>query len=350
MSETPSITAGELAACVGGALEGDSGRVVREVATFEQAGPESLSWAGTPDLLPRAIESAAGVLLIPEGCSLPPGRTVIRVADPDLALCDILDRLAPPADAVADGVHPTATVCPGATVDGAAIGAHVYIGPGATVGSGTQLHPGVYVGAHATVGLDCVLWPNVVVEARVTIGDRVIIHPNATIGADGFGYLQRDGVHRKIPQIGTVVIEDDVEIGANSTVDRARSGVTRVGRGTKLDNLVQIAHNADIGEHCLIVSQSGVAGSSTLDHHVFMSGQVGVTDHVHLGAGVQVAAKSAVMGSASAGEVLRGIPATDFRRSLREQAALRKLPEWLKKLRDFGRRVERLEARSGDGD
>ena len=277
MSEQTSITAAELAERIGGTLEGDPTKVIRTAATLEQAGPDALSWVGAPEFLHKAASSDAGVFLLPEGCALPGDRTVIRVADPDAALCEALRCLAPPLEKVALGIHPTAIVSPDAVAEGAAIGANVFVGAGTLIGAGTQLHPGVYVGSQATIGRDCVLWANVVVRERVTIGDRVIIHPNSTIGADGFGYLQRDGEHRKIPQIGTVIIEDDVEIGANSAVDRARSGVTRVGRGTKIDNLVQIAHNVDIGENCIVTGRCGIAGSSTLGHHVFLGGQASIT-------------------------------------------------------------------------
>lgn len=348
MSDQPSITAAELAHRLGGTLEGDGTRVIRAVATLEQAGPDTLSWVGSPDLLPRASKSKAGVLLVTEGCSLPPDRTVIHVADPDVAVCDVLEYVAPPPDRVPPGLHPTAIVSPEAVVEGAAIGARAYVGPGTTVGAGTQIYPGVYVGARATIGRDCVLWPNVVVRERVTIGDRVVIHPNATIGADGFGYLQRDGRHRKIPQIGTVVVEDDVEIGANSAIDRARSGVTRIGRGTKIDNLVQIAHNVDIGEDCIIIAQCGISGSSSLRRNVILGGQVGIVDHLRIGKGVQIAAKSMVASDIPDGRVVRGIPATDNRRFLREQASVRKFPGWMERLRALTRRVQRLEEQVGD--
>lgn len=348
MSDQPSITAEELAHRLGGTLRGDGTRVIRAVATLEQAGPDTLSWVGSPDFLPQASKSKAGVLLVTEGCSLPPDRTVIRVTDPDVAVCEVLEYLAPPPDRIPPGVHPTAIVSPDAVVDGAAIGAHVHVGPGATVGAGTQIYPGVYVGARVTIGLDCVLWPNVVVRERVTIGDRVVIHPNATVGADGFSYLQRDGGHRKIPQIGSVVIEDDVEIGANSAIDRARSGVTRIGRGTKIDNLVQIGHNVEVGEDCIIIAQCGIGGSSSLGHHVILSGQVAITDHLRIGNGAQIAAKSLATSDIPDGRVVRGIPATDNHRFLREQASVRKFPKWMERLRTLTWRVQRLEEQISD--
>lgn len=343
MSDEPSITAAELADRLGGTLHGDGARVIRTVATLEQAGPEALSWVGAPDVLPRVEQSKAGVVLLPKGCSLPSGRTAICVADTDAAVCDVLTYLAPPPDRVAPGVHPSASVSADAVVQGAAIGAHVFVGPGTVIGTGTQLYPGVYIGARVTIGRDCVLWPNVVVREGAALGDRVIVHPNATIGADGFSYLQRGGKHRKIPQIGTVIIEDDVEIGANSAIDRARSGVTRIGRGTKIDNLVQIGHNVDIGEDCIIIAQCAVGGSSSLGNHVIMAGQSGVTDHAHVGSGVQIANKTTVMRNVADGEIVRGIPATDNHRFLRMQASVRKLPKLLERIRELEKRIKRLE-------
>ncbi len=345
MPDQPSITAGELAQRLGGTLQGDGTCILRGVATLDQARPDMLSWAGSADFLDKVAQSQAGVVLIPQGCEGPPGCSVICVADPDVAMCQALECLAPPVDTIERGVHPTAVVSPDAHVEGAAIGASVYVGSGTVVGNGTQLHPGVYVGSGVCIGTDCVLWPNVVVREHAAIGDRVIIHPNATIGADGFGYLQRDGRHRKIPQIGTVVIEDDVEIGAGSTIDRARSGVTRIGRGTKIDNLVHIGHNVDMGEGCIIIAQCGIGGSSSLGHQVMLAGQAGVSDHVHIGNGAQVASKSSAMHNIPDGKIIRGIPGTDNHRFLREQASLRKLPEWIKRFRELTKRVQKLEDR-----
>ncbi len=342
------IRAADLAGRLGGELVGDGTRLLTGVATLEQAGPESLSWVGSAEHLPRLAASRAGVFLIPAGCTVESGRTVIRVNDPDLALCEALRLLGPQPAQVPPGVHPTAIVSPGARIEGAALGAHVFIGADAHVGAGTQLHPGVYVGAESVIGGDCVLWPNVVVRERCTIGDRVIIHPNATIGADGFGYLQRGGRNVKIPQMGTVVVEDDVEIGAGSAVDRARSGETRVRRGTKIDNLVQIGHNCDIGENCVIVAQCGISGSTKLGHHVVLGGQVGLIDHLCIGSAVQVAAQSGVYRDMPDGAVWRGTPATDNNLYLRQQVALRKLPKLLEEFRALIKRIEKLESATND--
>jgi UDP-3-O-[3-hydroxymyristoyl] glucosamine N-acyltransferase len=220
----------------------------------------------------------------------------------------------------------------------------VVIGPGSRVGPGTELHAGVFIGGDVTIGRDCVIWPNVVIRERVTIGDRVVIHANATIGADGFGYINRRGRQIKVPQVGTVHIEDDVEIGANTAVDRAKTGVTRIGRGTKIDNLVQIGHNCTIGEDCIIVAQCGVSGSTSLGRGVVLAGQVGLIEHLRLGDGVMVMAQSGVTRDVPSGVVMRGSPAVEARAYARHEAAARRLPEFIKQMRELTKRVARLES------
>jgi UDP-3-O-[3-hydroxymyristoyl] glucosamine N-acyltransferase len=348
MPNTPTITAAELARRLGGQLVGHGTRAIRDVATLEEAGPDAVSWVGRPELLPRLASSQAGVVLIPDRCEPPPGRTTIRVPDPDLAICEALAALAPPVPHVPPGIDPAARVADSATVDGACIGPQVFVGAHAVIGPATQLHPGVYVGAESRIGRDCVLWPNVVVRERTILGDRVIIHANATIGADGFGYHQRGGKNRKVPQIGRVVIEDDVELGAGSCIDRARSGETRIGRGTKIDNLVQIAHNVRIGEDCIVVAQCGISGSTLLGDHVMLAGQVGLTDHLRIGRNVVVAAQSGVTHDIPDGQVCRGTPATENARYARQEVSLRRLPKLMDQLKALAKRVEQLESAAHD--
>jgi UDP-3-O-[3-hydroxymyristoyl] glucosamine N-acyltransferase len=344
MQEFPSITAAEIAQRVGGTLTGDGARVIRQVAILEDAGPDDLTWVGKPDVLPRLAKSAAGSALIPEGCPPQPGRTTIAVRDPDAALCIVLTALKPPVQPIPPGVNAAAQVAADAVVTGACIGPLVYVGPRAVIGPGTQLHPGAYVGEGCEIGRDCVLWPNVVLREFTTLGDRVVIHGNTTIGADGFGYHQRDGQHYKVPQIGRVVLEDDVEIGANTCIDRARSGVTRIGRGTKIDNLVQIGHNVRIGQHCIIVSQCGISGSTTLGDYVVLAGQVGLIDHLRIGNRVVVAAKSGVAESIPEGRVYRGIPATDYQDYARQAVGIRRLPKIMEQMKALEKRVAQLES------
>ena len=305
MQDGRALTVAELAAKLDGTAEGETGRTLKRVDTLDQAGPESLSWLGDMKYLAQMLRSKAGAVLVPRKCALPTGRTVIRVADPDAAAAQIQEWFAPPSLGVPAGIDRHAWVHPDASVEGAAISPGVYVGAGACVGLGTQLYPGVFVGEEATIGRDCVIWPNVVIRERVQVGDRVVVHANTTIGSDGFGYLQRDGRHRKIPQTGIVVIEDDVEIGSNCAIDRARLGATRIGRGTKIDNLVQVAHNVEIGEGCIITGQCGIAGSSKLGKFVMLGGQAGVIDHQELSDGAQVAAKSCVFKNVPTGQAVR---------------------------------------------
>jgi UDP-3-O-[3-hydroxymyristoyl] glucosamine N-acyltransferase len=342
------FTIGEIARRLEAPLEGDAARVVRTISPLEDAGPEALSWLGSDKYASLLETTRAAAILAPLGTAIPRSIPCIRVADPDMALSRILPWFAPPPPEVTPGVHPTAIIETGAIVDGASIGPHAFIGAAARIGSGTQIHAGVYVGDSATIGAKCILWPNVVVRERCLIGDRVVIHSNSTIGADGFGYLFRKGEHRKVPQVGIVVIEDDVEIGANSCVDRARSGETRIGRGTKIDNLVQIAHNCQVGEHCIVVAQVGMSGSSNLGRYVTLAGQSGVSDHVTVGDGARVGAQSGVKDDVPAGATMFGTPAQLLVEVGRQDAAVKKLPKLLEQVRKLSKRIDRLESSAND--
>ncbi|RMF79073.1 MAG: UDP-3-O-(3-hydroxymyristoyl)glucosamine N-acyltransferase [Planctomycetota bacterium] len=348
MSDPPSITVEQLARELNAPFAGDGARILRRVDPLSDAGDDSLSWLGDARYARQLADTRAAAVLVAEAVEAPPHVAVIRVPDPDHALITALQMLAPPPETVADGVHPTAVVDPTAAVEGVAIGPHCAIAAGAVIGAGTQLHAGVVVGRDARIGRDCELHAHVVVHARCVIGDRVVIHANSTIGADGFGYLTRNGVHVKIPQIGIVRIEDDVEIGANSCVDRARSGETRIARGVKIDNQVQIGHNCEIGEHSILVAQSGVSGSCRLGRYVVLAGGVGVADHVELGDGVQVAAMSGVPKSFPPGMTIRGIPAMEVGQYSRIAVEQRRLPKLAATVRDLKKRIERLESAAHD--
>jgi UDP-3-O-[3-hydroxymyristoyl] glucosamine N-acyltransferase len=258
----------------------------------------------------------------------------IHVADPRLALAVLLEMFGPEPEHPR-GVHPTAAIAASAQLDrDVAIAAYAVIGDRARVGAETVVYPHAYVGPDAIVGSRCVLHPRVVVGERVHIGDRVVLHAGAVLGADGFGFVPgRDG-HRKIPQVGTVVVGDDVEIGANTTVDRATLGETRIGEGTKIDNLVQVAHNVHIGRRCLIAAQVGIAGSSVIEDGVMLAGQVGVSDHVRIGAGAVVLAGAGVLKDVPPGVTVSGFPARPHREELQQQAMRRRLPELMRLLRE----------------
>jgi UDP-3-O-[3-hydroxymyristoyl] glucosamine N-acyltransferase len=334
---------------VGGEVHGDPSETVSGIATIGKAEAGMLTWVGTPRIASKLSESRATVVLMPLQGAAPERMTTIRVEDPDLALTKILPLFAEPRDLLEPGVHPSAVIGEGAAVDSALVGPNTFVGAGAVIGPRTALYPGVFVGAGSVVGSDCVLWPNVVLREGVQIGDRVVIHANSTIGADGFSFIQREGRHIRVPQVGTVRIEDDVEIGANTTIDRARSGATIVRRGTKIDNLVMIAHNCDIGEGSLLAAMTGIAGSTTLGKYVVCGGQAGIIDHLAIGDGVQIGAGATALTDLPPGSLVRGTPAIPLVRFGRERIALKRLPGLLKTVRELEERVEQLQKAVGLG-
>jgi UDP-3-O-[3-hydroxymyristoyl] glucosamine N-acyltransferase len=335
------FTLGRLAEVLGGTLEGDPERVVTGVATLESAGPDQISFCIDGRYQAAARASRAGAFLAPAGITDLPG-PVVRAANAPLAFIRLLNLFHPEEDRPA-GIHPSAVVAAGASVDRtAAVGALAVIESGAVVGPGVRVFPLVYVGREARIGDDTVLYPHVVVRERVRIGRRVIVHAGAVLGADGFGYAPDGGIHRHIPQVGSVVIEDDVEIGANTTIDRATLGDTIVRRGTKIDNLVQLGHNVEVGEDCIIVAQVGLAGSVRLGRGVVLAGQVGIADHVRIADGVTVAAQSGIPSDIPAPGIYLGYPARPVGESKRILIAESQLPELIRRVRKLERRLDRL--------
>lgn len=338
------FTVAEVAAACGGRVVGDGAARVSGVRALENAGPESLSFAIDAKALKRASASRAGAFLARSASDLP-GRTVVEVADPQQALIAVL-RLFHPLRTARPGIHPTAVVDPGATVDPSA-----EIGPYAVIGAGTVVGAGVVVEAHAVVGAGCRvgagswLHPHVVLYDRVTLGERVEVHGGAVLGADGFGYATTARGLVKIPQVGTVSVGDDVEIGANTCIDRAALETTTVGAGTKVDNLVQIGHNVVVGEDTILCAQVGLAGSTIVGRGVTLAGQVGVAGHCEIGDGVIATAQTGIPNSVEAGKVVSGYPAIENRAWLKSSAVFNKLPELQKAVR----RLERgLADRAGD--
>ncbi|HWI65443.1 MAG TPA: UDP-3-O-(3-hydroxymyristoyl)glucosamine N-acyltransferase [Symbiobacteriaceae bacterium] len=321
-------TLSQLAAIVSGELDGPAGLFIDHPAPLEEAGPGAITYAGNK-LLEAARSSAAGVVLVPAGAP-DLGRPVIRVANPRLAFIKVLAAF-DPTPAAPVGVHPTAVVGATATLgDGVSIQARVVVEEGARIGDRVVLMPGVFVGCNAVIGDDTLIHPNVTVGARCQLGKRVIIQPGAVIGADGAGYEWDGEQHIKIPHIGIVVVEDDVEIGATTCIDRSTMGATRIGRGTKIDNQVQIAHNCTIGKHCLISGQTGLAGSTILGNRVMFAGRSGAAGHLTIGDGSVVMATAVVTKDLAPGSVVSGYPARPHREQLRLEAALRKVPDLLK--------------------
>ena len=332
------LTTGELAAKLGAALEGAAGVVLDGVADLRAAGPGKVSFAGNPKYLPEVAASRAAAVIVPQNAAIDSPRPVLlRVADADAAFAAACALFAPPAVVLPRGVHPRAWVSPEAQLGAdVSVGAFAVVEAGAVVGAGTTLYPQTYVGHGAQVGRDCQIYPFASVRERCRLGDRVILHNGVVVGSDGFGYtVDAQGVRTKIPQTGIVVLEDDVEIGANTTIDRARFGETRVGRGTKVDNLVQIAHNCVIGEHSVLCGQVGMAGSTTLGKHVICAGQVGLAGHLTIGDGAVIGAQAGVAKDLPGGQMYLGAPAVprlEFGKSLAHVAGLPKLKEQVKAL------------------
>ena len=332
------LTTGELAAKLGIALEGDAGAVLQGVSDLRSAGAGQVSFAGNPRFLPEVAASAAAAVIVPAAAQIDsPKPVLLRAANVDAAFAATCALFAPPAIAMPRGVHPLAWVSPQAKLgENVSIGAFAVVEAGAEIGAGTTLYPQSYVGHAAKLGADCLLYPFASVREHCRLGDRVILQNGAVIGADGFGYaVDANGVRTKIPQTGIVVLEDDVEIGANATVDRARFGQTRVGKGTKVDNLVMIAHNCIIGEHSVLCSQVGLAGTTTLGKRVICAGQAGLAGHLTVGDGAVIGAQAGVPSDLPGGQMYLGAPAVprlEFGKSLAHVAGLPKLKDKVKAL------------------
>jgi UDP-3-O-[3-hydroxymyristoyl] glucosamine N-acyltransferase len=341
-------TLAELVALVGGEASGDADLVVTGVAPLEEAGPGQVSFFSNRKYRAAFEASRAGVVVVEPEEAVAPGRTVLRVANAYLAFARISTIFNPPPQAV-PGLAPEAVVHPSARVDPSAqVGPLVTIGPGVTVGARTILHPGVQLEAGARVGADCLLHANVVVRERCVVGDRVILQPGCVIGSDGFGYALdmvgegRGPRHFKVPQAGIAIIEDDVEIGANSCVDRATLGATRVCRGAKVDNLVQIAHNVVVGPLCILASQVGISGSTRLGMGVVAWGQAGIIGHLTIGDRANIAAQAGLTRDLEPGERVAGSPATNDVRWARNAAVYDRLTEMRRELRELQKKVAAL--------
>ena len=348
MTSREGFTLGQLAQILGATLEGDARRMVTGVAPLETAGPDQVSFLTHARYQDAAKASRAGAFVADTQVAGLPA-PVLRVREPQQALVDLLHLFHPPA-AIVPGVHPTAVVAADARIDPTtAIGAHAVVEAGARIGPRVRVGPLVYVGAGVEVGEDSTLGAHVALMDGVRLGRRVVIHPGAVLGADGFGFAFDGAQHRKIPQTGGVLVEDDVEIGANATIDRATFGDTIIRRGTKIDNLVQIGHNVEVGEHSILVAQVGVSGSSRLGRGVVLAGQVGVADHVTIGDGTLVGAQGGVPSSLEAGGKFLGTPARPMLEAKRIMAAETRLPELLRRVRSLERALEALTGRPVEG-
>lgn len=335
-----SHTLADLADRVGARVDGDGSVAVHSVNTITDAGPGQLSFVHNKKYRKFIPETRASALVLDLETDSS-GRPALRHPNPYLTFARIIDILHPVARIVPAGIHGSAVVDGSAAVDGnAGIGPLCVVEAGARIGAGTQLVSSVHVGPQTTIGENCVLHPGVRILHRCTIGNNVILHPGVVIGSDGFGFAPDEGGIHKIQHVGSVVIEDDVEIGANTTVDRGMLGATRIGRGTKIDNLVQIAHNVQIGMFCFVAGQAGISGSTKIGNGVILAGQVGLIGHIELGDKVTVAAQSGVTKDVEPGTVVFGSPAREFMQAKRIEASLSRLPE-------FARRLAALEKKVG---
>jgi UDP-3-O-[3-hydroxymyristoyl] glucosamine N-acyltransferase len=348
MNNQTSRTVEELAALVDGKLTGEREIVIKRIASAVDADEESISFVEDAKHLAEAQASRAACLIVPIGARIE-DKTFIETKHPKLAFARIAATLHPPKRR-APGIHPSAVIADDAEIGaGVFIGAFVCIGERSRIGAGTQIRAGAKIGDGVRVGENCVIHPNVFLEDGVTIGNRVILHAGVAIGADGFGYV-RDGEcgYVKFPQIGTVVIEDDVEIGANSCVDRGSLGETRIGRGTKLDNLVQIAHNVSVGARVVIAAQTGISGSTVIEDDCVIGGQVGMGDHARVERGAIIGSKAGVLPGkiVRGGRVYWGVPVRPLDEYKRLNALFGKLPQMREEINELRKKLDEIKTKS----
>ncbi|MCX7918159.1 MAG: UDP-3-O-(3-hydroxymyristoyl)glucosamine N-acyltransferase [bacterium] len=336
-------TVREIAKQLGATFEGDGDTLIDSVAGIREAGPGQLSFIANAKYFADVEHTRASALIVPENAELK-FRPIIRSAQPKLAFIKAMELFAPPSPPIVPGIDATAVLA-----HNVELGTDVYIGPNVVIEEGVQIgdhsiiYAGTYIGRGSKLGSQTRIYPNVTIWEKVSIGNRVTIHSGTVIGCDGFGYTETNGMQYKMPQLGTVLIEDDVEIGANVTIDRAALGRTWIKKGTKIDNLVHIAHNVVIGEHAIIVAQVGISGSVEIGDRVTLAGQAGIAGHLKIGSGTTVAAKSGVTKSIPPNVCVSGFPARLHRQEQRIQAHVQRLPKLVEKIKILEQRIEELE-------
>jgi UDP-3-O-[3-hydroxymyristoyl] glucosamine N-acyltransferase len=340
-----SHTVAELAQIVGGVVEGEPNRIISGLCRIEESRPDCLSFVYKPQYYSHLYNTNCACVLVsteftPESAV---NTTLIRVENPNFAFNRLLEIFYPPKNHPT-GIEKLSYISPGVQIGADVyIGAFTYIGEGAVIESGAKIYPNTFIGTHVIIGANTVIYPNVCIYDQTEIGADCIIHAGAVIGSDGFGYTQQQGVNVKIPQLGKVIIENNVEIGANVTIDRATLGATRIEKGVKLDNLVHIAHNSVIGAHTVIAAQSGVSGSTQIGKNCMIGGQVGIVGHIQIADQTQVGAQSGISKSVvDKGSILRGSPAMPLREQLKLEALQRQLPYILDRLAALESRLDEL--------
>jgi len=335
----------ELAQQIGGSLEGDGQLEVRGVAGVREAEADEVSFIANPKYAAEAANTQAGAVIVSEDWTEDCAAALIRTPSPDAAFAKAAMLFYTPVPLPAAGVHPSAVVADDVTMgEGVRVGPYCVIEAGAKIGAGTTISAQCYIGHQVQIGENSRIFPQVSIREGGAIGSRTTIHNGTVVGSDGFGYsVDKEGVRTKIPQIGTVQIGDDVEIGANVTIDRARFGKTKIGNGVKIDNLVQIAHNVVVGDHSVLVAQSAIAGSTTLGKKVVMAGHAGVVGHITIGDGVTIGAKAVVTKSTPAGEYMLGYPAMPAAQYKRRMAGIALLPKLKKRVVELEKKIAMLE-------
>jgi len=333
----------EIAEWIGATIEGDESIEITGLAKIEQAQSGQLSFIANPKYVKYAETTQASALLVDLDFPVS-APTLLRIANPYFAFLQLAKRFYQQAPQIETGVHESAIIGEASVIGAnAAVGPHVFVGKNCRIGKDAVIFPGVFIGDDCEIGDNCLLYANVSIREQCRIGDNCIIHPGAVIGSDGFGFAFEGGRYHKLPQMGIVVIENDVEIGANATIDRATLGETRISAGVKIDNLVQIAHNVQIGKHTAVAAQVGISGSTKIGDHVLIGGQAGLVGHITVGDKAKIGAQAGVTKSVDEDQFVSGYPARPFRTEMREHASLARLPEMLRRFRQLEKRVQELE-------
>ncbi|MCX5710190.1 MAG: UDP-3-O-(3-hydroxymyristoyl)glucosamine N-acyltransferase [Candidatus Omnitrophica bacterium] len=338
----------EIARIAGGEVAGDANTVITGVSGIREARPGDITFLSNPKYAPLLDTTLASAIIVSRDIKNL-SKPVIRTDNPSLAFAKVIASFIPEDVTRPKGIHKTALISKKAKIGkGAAVGPYSVIEEGASVGEDSVIYSGCFIGHGAKIGKGALIYPNVTVRERVIIGERVIIHSGTVLGSDGFGFLNVDGAHKKIPQVGTVEICDDVEIGANVTIDRARFDKTVIGRGTKIDNLVHIAHNVVVGENTLIVAQAGISGSTVIGNNVTIAGQAGLVGHITIGDGAILAAQAGVTKSVPPNTMVSGYPARQHDKAKIVNACLQNLPKLYEEVKELKKKIEELEKKKNE--